>query len=250
MQLSLMMVTQGASRAERFVREFADLADALRAEFVLGLHGCDGNTEYLNGIANKVVNVDGKFLEEMLDPVIAACSGDNILRLDDDERCSDSMMSWLKAGAYLEHDSWFFPRYHLWPDREHVIVQSPFFPDFQQRLTSKVKARRPPTLHAGSPYPAYPAPVYMEHHNFLAKSYAERQALTATYETLRTGKLFKPEDVDVVCPEDWKNLRIVALSPALQQVALKHVYWRAANTEPPPALRAELDRWVKDNVQS
>jgi len=241
--LSVLCVTQATDRAIPFLEEMHELACDVSGQFVLALDGVEFTAR--PGFA-KVVHVKSEgFLESCLNEAITHCDGDYVLRLDDDERCPSVFVDWLKSGAYREHDSWFFPRYHVWPDRDHAVTSHPFFPDFQQRLTTKFKAIRPPRIHAGSPWPAYRAPVNFEHHTFLVKSYAERQAITAHYETIVQGRLFKPEEANVVAPEDW-DLVTEAITPELQARANKITWWREVGQRVPPILERELREWVHE----
>lgn len=251
MKLSICCVTQGADYAKPFIEEMFDVAARLDAEVVLGLHG-DRAVEYADTLAERypfrALTVTGRFLEEMLNPALELCTGDYVLRLDDDERASDAMVEWLRSGAYREHDSWFFPRFHVWPDCGQVITTQPFFPDFQGRLTTREKSFRPPTLHAGQPHPAYRAPVHFEHHTFLVKSKEERRAICAHYESLLTGQPFPTEQVDVVWPEDAPKhmLRIDALDPeSLMVRANRFTWWRQAGVPLPPQLEQQMVDWTK-----
>lgn len=251
MDLSICCVTKAAEYAKPFLMEMRDVAESLGAELVLGLHGIDA-LEFADWFAEhrpfRSMTVEGRFIEEMLNPVLELCTGDYILRLDDDERASAEMIEWLRSGAYRERDSWFFPRFHVWPDRDHVITTQPFFPDFQGRLTTREKSFRPPTLHAGQPHPAYRAPVHFEHHAFLAKTKEERRELAAHYESLLTGQPFPAEKVDVVWPEDapQKVLKIDTLdSQALMVRANRFPWWRQAGMPLPPALEQQMVDWTK-----
>lgn len=246
MNLSILCVTRAELRTLPFLEHFAQLAKTLDAELVFGAHGADARDLLSESAWPCIIKpVEGRFLEEMLEPAIEACTGQYILRLDDDERVPDNMVQWLLSDEHVSHDSWFFPRYHMWPDANTVITSHPFFPDFQQRLTTKWRAGRPPRLHSGSPWPAYRAPVNFEHHAFLAKSYAERQALTARYETLIQGRVFKPEEANVVAPEDW-DVKTEPNSPSLQTRANHIAWWREVGQTLPPNLERELREWVNE----
>ncbi len=182
MSLSIVCITTGLPRAEPFILEMGRLAQTLGAELVLGAHG-DRAVEFLHGRPN-VVPVEGAYLEQMLDSVFVTCKGDWILRLDDDERCSGCMTEWLRTVQYRSFDNWAFPRVHLWPHAYSMIADAPFFPDFQGRLSTKAKASRPPLLHVGPYGPVHFAKVAIEHHNFIVKTIAERDATTDNYDRL------------------------------------------------------------------
>jgi len=244
--ITVLCVTQAALRIRPFLQEIADLAFTLGGQMVFGAHGeqarefLGNHWEHANA-HDVMVPVEGGYLEQMLPTVLEACKGDYVLRLDDDERCSPEMVAWLVSGAWTVQDSWFFSRYHLWPDVDHVITSSPFFPDFQQRLTTREKAGRGTKIHAGSKWPAYRAPVYMEHHNFLVKTKEERRAMTAKYHTILTGVTTTPEQVNIVAPEDW-NVKTESLSDSLGLRAAQVAFWRQAGMALPPDLKRELEQ--------
>lgn len=252
MDLSIACVTQAADYAKPFLLGMLDMAESLKAEIVFGAHGYQA-VEYFHNLEGRpfgMTTVQGEFLEQMLDPVLHMCHGHYILRLDDDERCTPEMVEWLRSRAYHEHPSWFFPRYHLWPDDQHVITSGPCFPDFQGRLTIKEQAHRPPTLHAGQPYPAWRAPVPFEHHAFLAKSYAERQTLTAKYETIKTGVYFPPERVNIVFPEDVRDqVKTEPYTSDLMARTMSVMWWRQAGLPIPPAIEREYVDWTDQSLK-
>lgn len=248
MSLTLLCVTRGEARALPFLSELSQLGHDLNCEVVIGADRCSLSIDEPN---QRVVPLTGRdCVEEILNEAIDACTGDYILRLDDDESVSAGMYRWLFARAYEQGEAWFFHRYALWPDTDHLVVSPPFFPDFQQRLTIRAKAKRPPTVHAGSPWPGYQAPVAIRHHAFIVKTYAERQAITAHYESLIRGRVFKPEEANVVAPEDWKGLVIEPVDEnALRLRAQEFVYWRAVGVPVPANLEAQLNEWrAKENL--
>jgi hypothetical protein len=229
----------------------ASLASSLGAEMIFGVHGAQAMM-LLEKHQNHIVEVQGNYLEEMLDPVIQACSGDYVLRLDDDERCSPGLVEWLRSDEMLKRDSWFFSRCHLWPDIQHVLSEQPYFPDFQARVSVKRQARRPARIHAPHVYPAYraPASAYLEHHVFLTKTRADRQVITARYETIRTGKEFLPEQVTYAFPYDELNPVVEPLgSPLLQRLAEDTIWWRQVGQRLPSNLDQELKTWRANNPQ-
>ena len=246
MKLSIACVTQAAPTREHLLNVLAGLAEFLEAELVWGAHG----SRALEGLADQqhVVEVHGEIFEELIDPVLDRCTGDYVLRIDDDERVSAQLAHWIRSGAYLEHDSWFFSRYHLWPDDQHVIVQPPYFPDFQQRLTTRAKAYRPHTLHAASPYPAWRAPTYLEHHCYIIEGRDERRRTIAKYEALKLGQPFNPEDITVVFPFDDPAVIVKPLEGnfhRLQHLADSVIYWRQSGQEIHGALKLQLDSWLQ-----
>lgn len=242
MTLSIVCVTRAETMMLPSINEIALLSQRLGAQMIFGAHGLRA------GLALREWNpvfVEGAVVEEMLAPVLAECRGDYVLRLDDDEQVPPVMEAWLRDGHFGSQDSWFFPRYHLWPDTDHVVTSQPFFPDFQTRLTTREKAGRAPTVHAGSPYPSWRAPVHFEHLAFLLKTKEERRAITARYESLRLGRPFPIAQVNVVLPEDAKpgEVTIELLSDALQARTRPVSFWRENGEVIPRDLERELVNW-------
>lgn len=189
MNLTVLMVTNGEPHAHQFAHEALTLADSLGFEFVLGCDGtdaddladtlgCDSISVYSNGS-----------VESVLDQAVKACAPGYILRLDDDERCSQPMRDWLARRENWEvSDHWAFPRANLWPTARSVIATEPLWPDLQTRLSIREKAAGRRTVHAGSPFgTGTVAPVAIEHHKFLVRSYEQRAAILARYEKIQPG---------------------------------------------------------------
>lgn len=135
--------------------------------------------------------VDGTnagFIEAVLDEAIHDVPDGYVLRVDDDERMSRPMVEWLAAGEYESADHWAFPRANLWPDEDRYIVNAPLWPDLQTRLSVKEKAGGRTQVHEGSPFgTGHVANVLLEHHKFLVRDRAEREALVHHYESLQRG---------------------------------------------------------------
>lgn len=208
--LSIVCVTRALPYARPFLEDLAKFAEVLEAQLVFGVHGGDETTTRIDSLWARCekVHVQGEFLEQMLDPVIDACRTSYILRVDDDERCSAPLQKWLLEGRYRRRENWHFPRVHLWPDVNHAIATWPFYPDFQCRLSTKEKAKRPAVLHAAPTHASYSAGVPIEHHCFLAKSYEERRLIELKYRTLTTGT-YPPEGVRYpVFPEDAADVQV------------------------------------------
>lgn len=186
--LSILCVTNLAAHAQVPLICMSTLADHLGAEFVVGVDG-GGEIPLDKGWFDSRVDLQSNgCIESVLDQAIAACSGEYVLRLDDDERVSEAMFTWLSEGRYHDADHWAFPRMHLWPDEEHYITSEPLWPDLQTRLSVKAKAGGRTAVHQGSPYgTGRVADVAIEHHKFLVRDLAEREALVEHYERLQPG---------------------------------------------------------------
>lgn len=212
---------------------------------MLGTHG-ERASHYAQNNGVEFIDVEGNYFEELIDPVIYACDGEYILRVDDDESVSSGLRDWLSTGEFVRRDSWFFSRRHLWPDAGHCLAKQPYFPDFQARLSVNRQARRPVKIHAAHAYPAYRAPswAYLNHHVFLIRTREERQAITAKYETIRTGKPFEAKDVNVVKPYDDVNpVTLPVDSPQLLDIAEETIWWRQVGQRLPANLEQELQEF-------
>lgn len=184
MKLSILCVTKNEPRARSFLDELRFVALQTNAEFVPVVDG---------------VNVrSGGFVEDVLDDAISFTTGDYVLRIDDDEKCSPAMVEWLRTRSYEISDHWSFPRAHFWGNPRTVLLEKYYWPDIQTRLSVRAKAGGRGQLHALSPFGwGYLAPVAIEHWNFLVKSYGERVALGAAYHRLRhPDRPYTPSSVE------------------------------------------------------
>jgi hypothetical protein len=231
MKLSVLCISKGENFAMPFLAWMEDLAKICGAEFVIA---ADGDASYLAIKTyikpDKLVKVHSKgYLESVLEEAVFACRGKYVLRLDDDERASQAMLLWLWNEEYTTHDHWQFPRMHMWPDDKSVILTPQLFPDYQTRLSIKEKSGGRHFIHDGSPFGGGEiAPVAIEHHKFIAKTYTERKAVAANYDSFRPGygtggmtAFSLPEDVystaDIVAAGDgfvpwtpkWRNTQAI-----------------------------------------
>lgn len=189
--LSIMCVSSMKARTKPFIEELENVAKYIGAEFVLVRDGIDVKS--------------AGYIESVMDQATAMTLGEYVLRIDDDEKLSSAAVMWLKQREYKRHDAWAFPRVALWPDTNTMIAGFPkltLFPDFQLRLLTR-NYPWPNELHRVPHVACQLAPVMIEHHSFLCKTYEERRALTAEYEAIKTGQPCAVADVDKVMPEDW-----------------------------------------------
>ena len=216
MRLSILCVTKALPHAVPFLRSMALLGQSLIAEVVFAADG-EKALRVVSDLPTvpQVLLVHSRgFIESVLDEAVKACSGDYIFRLDDDETASRALVEWLTSEEYTESDHWKFPRMHLWPDANSMIVSQHLFPDYQTRLSIKAKSGGRSTVHAGSPFGGGSiAPVAILHHKFLVRSYEERKKTAEIYDReypgYGTGGMLPfnlPEDfydkVDIVSVDD------------------------------------------------
>lgn len=189
--LSILCVTTGRDRAQPFLEHFMELAEKLDAECVIVRDGEDVHSK--------------GYIESVLDEAIARTSGEYILRLDDDERCSPAMVQWLEAREYEKGDHFTFPRVHFWGDSQSVILEQYYFPDLQTRLSVRAKAGGRGEIHLGSPFGAGEVTrVCLEHWVYLVKTYEERCATGVHYNEIRAGAdggVFRASSIEDEHPE-------------------------------------------------
>lgn len=192
MRLSILCVTRVEPYAKFFLENMQNLAESCGGQLVIAV---DGDSWALRRLSEMQIVVDRCFqvhstgyIESVLDEAVTQCDGEYILRLDDDERCTPEMQAWLSVESYLEHDHWKFARYNLWKDANHYLTHPQLWPDHQTRLSTREKSSGRTTVHAGSPHGGGElAPVGMEHHKFIVKSYQERRSIAKRYDDYQAG---------------------------------------------------------------
>ena len=216
MTLSILCVTRAEPFALPFLRALSDAAEVLEAEYVLLLDAVPASRPF--GYAPETADYQIRrvrsagYIESVLDEGVGCCNGTYVLRVDDDERISPALLQWLEGRCYEGADHWAFPRANLWGDERSVLVNPPLWPDLQTRLSVKSKAGGRHGVHDGSPYGTGTiAPVVIEHHKYLVKSRAEREAQARGYDALRSGAGTAPHFWPFMVPED--AFLEVALSP-------------------------------------
>lgn len=189
MRLSILCVTKAEPFTPPFLYDLVQLGQQIGAQVVFAADGPEA-VQRLTGLAGvKIVPVQSRgFLESVLDTAVEACDGEYVLRLDDDEKCSPAMKGWLERESYTAAPHWKFARAHLWHSAMFCIMEAPLWPDHQTRLSLKHLAGGRRSIHAGSPFGGGRlAPVIIEHHKFLVKSYKERAAIAARYDSFGIG---------------------------------------------------------------
>lgn len=207
MTLSILCVTNNEHpHVQRFILALHRLATVLGAELVLGLDREKAQRADWRKLANVAVNLQAdKLQEDVLDQAVDACSGDYVLRIDDDEMVSPALEAWLAGGQYQFIGSrvYAFPRVYLWPDEHHILVNDGIYPDLQTRLGERFYMHGVNSVHAGNPNgTGQVIPYAIEHHSLLVKTYAERRAVAERYESLRPGAGFSRTYAKYLLPED------------------------------------------------
>jgi hypothetical protein len=201
MTLSILCVTKRERHAIPFLTEFEELSEMLGAQYVQIVDGEDVQSR--------------GYIESVLELALKRCQGMYVLRVDDDERCSYSMLEWLRDEEYVAAPHWKFPRAHLWNGRETFIANPPLWPDHQTRLSLRHMSGGRHTVHAGSPFGGGSlAPVFLEHHKFLVKTAEERRRIAQTYDAFQqgygTGTMLPFNVPEAVWEPDQMDLRPLA----------------------------------------
>jgi hypothetical protein len=127
-------VTARASRAAAVLAELREIADEIVV--AVDVSGGEQDLTPLGAVADRICEIElDAFAEQALAWLHAQCSGDWILRIDDDEVLSPSLIEQLpeliRARDVVQY--WLARRW-LYPDAGHWLDEWPWFPDFQGRL--------------------------------------------------------------------------------------------------------------------
>jgi len=215
MRLSILCVTRGDDAVLPFIDRMCRDALDLGAEILVCVDG-EPTRVLLALVGSRQLHrvQSAGYIESVLDEAVAYCRGEYVLRLDDDERISPALLGWLNGEHYLGADHWAFPRANLWGDSGSVLVNPPLWPDLQTRLSIKPKAGGRYGVHDGSPFgTGRVAPAVIEHHKYLIKGRAEREAQAARYDALRAGAGTSDPFWPFMVPEAafWDGLMVASL---------------------------------------
>ena len=207
MKITVLCVTRGAPRTDRFLSDLERLAQELRGQFVIALDG-DALPRVYDA---KVLHVVSKgYFGSVLDEAVAACDGEYILRIDDDERVSPAMFTWLMGESWHKADNWSFPRQCFWQNEQQYLTTPPWYPDHQTRLSVKAKSGHRPLPHDPSLYGFGDwAPVAIEHHELLVKTFEERWKFFQHLSRAR-GREMSDLEAQRWQPETWPDRITVA----------------------------------------
>jgi FkbM family methyltransferase len=157
------------------------------------------------------------------------CSADWILRLDDDELPSTSLLEVLpELLENRRHSCLPLPRRHLYPDVDHYLSSHPWFPDYQARLVRNLPGlwRLDGRAHHGievlGEQRRIPnAPLYHLHY---AVSSEEQRLVTAhRFERAMPGHVSETYPVNALyLPERWTGVRTEKV-PDADRALIRHV---------------------------
>jgi hypothetical protein len=192
MSLSILCVTNNEhEHVQDFILRMREDADELGAELVLGLDRERAQQATFRALANKALDLTAdKLQEDVLDQAVNACTGEWVLRLDDDEAISPALCEWLKSKAYerVGSKTYTFPRIYMYPDKQHYLVNKGIYPDLQTRLGLRTHMTGYNTVHSGNPNgPGKIVPYALEHHKLLVRDFDSRMEIAKRYESLRKG---------------------------------------------------------------
>lgn len=254
--LSILCVTRGEAHAWRFLQAMLATAKAIvsasvpEVEVVFAADGPEAERalEAPRYVGFTIARVDSAgYMESVLDPAVERCSGDYILRIDDDERCSPAMVEWLKSGAWSSEPAWAFATAALWGDDQHVLTMPELWPQYHTRLTVKARAGGRSRIHApDSRGRGAIAPVILEHHKFLVKSLEERAAIAERYNRIQPGA-GKPQHSTPELAYDTLTLAPLG-DGTLREWAPNEIRRVPARQSPPPLIditrAAAIEGWM------
>ena len=208
MTLSILCITNNEyTGTGYFIERMKELSVHLNAELVLGLDREKAQTAPFRHLADVAVDVTANLLQEdVMNSVLDSCSGEWVLRLDDDETVSEALHDWLKSDGYLHAKQrlYAFPRVYLYPDTKHFITNENIYPDLQTRLGLKPLMYGFNFVHAGNPNgTGAVVPYALEHHKLLVRTLGQRREIAARYEQCRPGAGSRPEYARYNLPEDF-----------------------------------------------
>jgi hypothetical protein len=215
MTISILCITNNQYEGTGdFIKKMAKFSKSIGAEFVLGLDRETAWKAPFRKLADIALDLKANTLQEdVMDEAINSCSGEWILRLDDDETVSPALGEWITNLGYLIHGSplYTFPRVYLYPDEKHYLNNPSIFPDQQTRLGLKSLMYGVNYIHAGNPNGAGTyAPFAIEHHKLLVRSYDERLAIAERYDSIREGAGSLPDYARYNLPEKFYPELIVS----------------------------------------
>lgn len=189
MSLSICCLTNAPSE------RLASILEQLRpvaGEIVVGADssvGAERHKEY-ESIADVVLPVDFAFAERHLGWLAEQCSGEWILRVDDDEVPSRGLVERLPWLTAQQVEQYWVPRRWLYPTPDSWLDELPWWPDHHNRLVRRNAGLRfSGVLHTGAE-PVMPArflewPLY--HLECILKDHRSRAAKVARTEAMRPG---------------------------------------------------------------
>jgi hypothetical protein len=155
------------------------IAEILKAEYVVAAD----RAPQVDAHGGKVVAVDASscpVIETVLEEAVAACSGDWILRLDDDETVSLAMLHCLLRFDFSDFEAVAFPRAHLWGSEQQALTNADYWPDVQMRLSRRHLAVRR-VVHEAPPKIDCFVPACILHHVYLVRDRDARKECAERY---------------------------------------------------------------------
>lgn len=219
MALSVCCLTANVSRATAVLAGVRDFAD----EIVVAVDVSGGTQDLapLGGVADRMFEIElDSFPEQVMSWLHEQCSGDWILRLDDDEVPSTALLEQLpeltRARDVVQY--WIARRW-LYGDRGQWLDQWPWFPDFQGRLVrNDAQLWIPGLCHSGVDFrtPARYLGDGLYHLVHLLSDLQERERKVARYLAVDDTLRVTAADAHLATyylPERQRGVRTAAVDP-------------------------------------
>jgi hypothetical protein len=245
---AVVLTKNGEQRIERCLRSILDTGFADEIVVCIDRATADNTYEIARSLADHVhfVTTDG-YLESALPQMVALCSGDFILRLDDDERLGGNWARPDFESLVALNDLSHLTVLRRWivDDGHNFIADSPWFPDVQMRLFRNVPAsiRWPVQIHEPMEIAGNCLTLgdrWIEHDVLFTATAAERQEKCRSYQALRP-----------TCHLShyyWYEEREVARLPANQQgfrAAMQRLSAERSGSTPPAFPYCELGEDIR-----
>jgi hypothetical protein len=132
--LSICCATANPSRAAAVLTDLRSVAEEIVV--AVDVSGGEQDLTPLGGLADRLFEIElDTFPEPAMAWLHAQCSGDWILRIDDDEALGASLLEQLpELTQARDVVQYWLARRWLYPDSRHWLNEWPWFPDFQGRL--------------------------------------------------------------------------------------------------------------------
>lgn len=200
MSLTILCATRADACVQPFLADMVQLASRCHGYFGVVLDGDDALARWQAFHLPARLLVANGDRHQQMQAMVSTSLTDYVCILDDDERCPSALAAWLEDRQYLAADFWYVSRAWLYPDAQHFITSRKHWPNPSLRVGRRSLITVPTRIHAGwmegeGTRGTCPHPV--EHHKFLLRSLADREAEVAERDALAPGagmyKQYLPE---------------------------------------------------------
>jgi hypothetical protein len=190
----MVLTNNGATRLGRCLQSIVDAGIAGELVVFIDDTTTDDSESIARGFTARVSRLaTGGYIESSLARMAAACSGEFVLRIDDDETLGGDWSAPLDAGDGFACTHFLVPRRWLVPGEDCFISSAPWWPDLQVRLLRNDPSivHWPTEIHERTIVKGAGAVLWdrwIDHHVLIQQSRAERVRKCADYQRVRPDK--------------------------------------------------------------